>query len=127
MNLDGLMCLYIQEIITQSQIADEFPPFHLEIILSDQGKLAGKVSKISNLELQVQELRRRHDEVRHRCSFRQKELDAGQVRFPLPAQFYPEWFGYLTHNKAITLRTDDTQNVAVNSQRYGHRAAQGAV
>lgn len=47
-------------------------------ILSDQGKLAGKDSEISKLELQVQELRRRHDDVRHQCSFRQKELDTMQ-------------------------------------------------
>lgn len=46
--------------------------------LSDQVKLTGKDSEISRLELQVQEIRRRHDDVRHQCSFRQKELGTMQ-------------------------------------------------
>jgi chromosome segregation ATPase len=45
-------------------------------LLTDQGsKLAGKDSEVGKLELQVQELRRRYDDVRHQATFRQKELD----------------------------------------------------
>ena len=40
--------------------------------------MTGKDSEISKLEQQVQELRRKHDDVRHQCSFRQKELDSMQ-------------------------------------------------
>jgi chromosome segregation ATPase len=48
-------------------------------LLSDQGsKLAGKDSDIGKLELQVQELRRRYDEVKHQTSYKQKELDTMQ-------------------------------------------------
>ena len=43
---------------------------------SDQGRATGKDSEISKLEQQVQDLRRRHDDVKHQCAFRQKELDA---------------------------------------------------
>mmetsp|Transcript_3299 Transcript_3299/g.7744 ORF Transcript_3299/g.7744 Transcript_3299/m.7744 type:complete len:553 (-) Transcript_3299:115-1773(-) len=50
----------------------------LSALMSDQGKTSGKDSEIGKLEQQVQELRRRHDDVRHQCSFRQKELDGMQ-------------------------------------------------
>jgi hypothetical protein len=52
----------------------------LSSLMNDHGKMTGKDSEITKLELQVQELRRRHDDVRHQCSFRQKELDSMQVR-----------------------------------------------
>jgi coiled-coil domain-containing protein 151 len=45
---------------------------------SDQGRSTGKDSEISKLELQVADLRRKHDDVRHQCQFRQKELDTMQ-------------------------------------------------
>jgi len=45
---------------------------------SDQGRSTGKDSEIGKLEQQVQELRRKHDDVRHQCQFRQKELDTMQ-------------------------------------------------
>lgn len=51
----------------------------LSSLMSDQGKVSGKDSEITKLEQQVQELRRRHDDVRHQCAFRQKELDGMQV------------------------------------------------
>ncbi|KAJ1485497.1 hypothetical protein T484DRAFT_1793118, partial [Baffinella frigidus] len=47
----------------------------LSSLMSDHGKASGKDSEIGKLEQSVQELRRRHDDVRHQCSFRQKELD----------------------------------------------------
>ncbi|EKX49393.1 hypothetical protein GUITHDRAFT_85772 [Guillardia theta CCMP2712] len=47
-------------------------------LMSDQGKSSGKDSEIGKLEQQVQELRRRHDDVRHQCQFRQKELQSLQ-------------------------------------------------
>jgi chromosome segregation ATPase len=47
---------------------------------SDQGRATGKDSEIAKLEVQVQELRRKHDDVRHQCHFRQKELDTMQDR-----------------------------------------------
>jgi hypothetical protein len=52
----------------------------LSSLMNDHGKMSGKDSEITKLELQVQDLRRRHDDVRHQCSFRQKELDSMQVR-----------------------------------------------
>jgi hypothetical protein len=45
---------------------------------SDQGRSTGKDSEINKLELQVADLRRKHDDVRHQCQFRQKELDTMQ-------------------------------------------------
>jgi len=52
----------------------------LSSLMSDQGKNSGKDSEITKLEQQVSELRRRHDDVKHQCNFRQKELDSMQVR-----------------------------------------------
>merc|ERR1712100_527080 len=48
---------------------------NLSSLMSDQGRATGKDSEISKLEQQVQDLRRRHDDVKHQCAFRQKELD----------------------------------------------------
>jgi hypothetical protein len=45
---------------------------------SDQGRSTGKDSEINKLELQVADLRHKHDDVRHQCQFRQKELDTMQ-------------------------------------------------
>ena len=45
---------------------------------SDQGRSTGKDSEIGKLEQQVAELRRRHDDVRNQCQFRQKDLDTMQ-------------------------------------------------
>jgi coiled-coil domain-containing protein 151 len=50
----------------------------LSSLMSDQGRSTGKDSEISKLELQVADLRRKHDDVRHQCQFRQKELDTMQ-------------------------------------------------
>jgi chromosome segregation ATPase len=52
----------------------------LSSLMGDHGKSNGKDSEIGKLEQQVQELRRRHDDVRHQCSFRQKELDGMRDR-----------------------------------------------
>mmetsp|Transcript_10667 Transcript_10667/g.16893 ORF Transcript_10667/g.16893 Transcript_10667/m.16893 type:complete len:553 (-) Transcript_10667:21-1679(-) len=51
---------------------------NLSSLMSDQGRSTGKDSEIGKLEQQVQELRRKHDDVRHQCQFRQKELDTMQ-------------------------------------------------
>ena len=53
---------------------------NLSSLMSDQGRSTGKDSEIAKLEVQVQELRRKHDDVRHQCQFRQKELDTMQDR-----------------------------------------------
>jgi len=53
---------------------------NLSSLMSDQGRSTGKDSEIGKLEQQVQELRRKHDDVRHQCQFRQKELDTMQDR-----------------------------------------------
>lgn len=50
----------------------------LSSLMSDQGRSTGKDSEIGKLEQQVSELRRKHDDVRHQCQFRQKELDTMQ-------------------------------------------------
>eukprot|EP00802_Teleaulax_amphioxeia_P011631 Tamp_11665.p1 GENE.Tamp_11665~~Tamp_11665.p1 ORF type:complete len:551 (-),score=247.86 Tamp_11665:47-1699(-) len=50
----------------------------LSSLMSDQGRSTGKDSEINKLELQVSDLRRKHDDVRHQCQFRQKELDTMQ-------------------------------------------------
>lgn len=50
----------------------------LSSLMSDQGRSTGKDSEIGKLEQQVAELRRRHDDVRNQCQFRQKDLDTMQ-------------------------------------------------
>lgn len=73
----------------------------LSSLMSDQGKSSGKDSEITKLEQQVQELRRRHDDVRHQCTFRQKELDSMQVSQSSLPRHLPETHARIsTHSKA---------------------------